>query len=217
MAEPTRWEQAYQRFETPAEERRKFISRLRGIGVERWSRDAGILEVCSGRGNGMVAWRELGFARVCGIDLSPALVGVSALKDSCVVGDACRMPIRTASRDVAIIQGGLHHFPTFDLVHAGLAEMRRVLKPDGHVIVIEPCRTPYLTLAHFVSELKLVRALSNRMDAFATMTEEEYPLYHTWIDQPDKVLAAIVREFDPISVQRRWGKLVFVGRPRRQA
>ena len=66
MTAPTKWEQAYQRFETPAEERRKFIQRLRSIGVDAWKRDLGILEVCSGRGNGMVAWREMGFTRVCG-------------------------------------------------------------------------------------------------------------------------------------------------------
>jgi ubiquinone/menaquinone biosynthesis C-methylase UbiE len=214
MTEPTKWERAYQRFETPAEERRKFIRRLRSLGVERWSRDARILEVCSGRGNGMVAWRELGFSRVCGVDLSPALVEVSALKELCVVGDACRMPVRSASRDVVIIQGGLHHFPTFDLVRAGLAEMRRVLRPDGHVIIIEPYRTPFLTAVHFVSELGPMRALSNRLDAFATMTEEEYPLYHNWLAQPEKVLAAITQEFEPVWVRKRWGKLMFIGRPR---
>ncbi|MCC7418299.1 MAG: class I SAM-dependent methyltransferase [Acidobacteria bacterium] len=215
MSELTRWERAYQAFETPAEERRKFIRRLRSVGAGGWSRDARVLEVCSGRGNGLAAWRELGFARVYGVDLSRSLVEVSALRERCAVGDACRLPIRPASIDVAIIQGGLHHFPTFDLVRAGLAEMRRVLAPGGRVVIVEPARTPFLTAVHAISELKPVRALSGRMDAFATMTEEEYPLYHAWIERTDEVLRTIRQEFDQVWLRRRWGKLVFVGRPRR--
>ena len=213
MSEPTKWEEAYQRFETPEEERKKFVRRLRSIGAGRWSRNAGILEICSGRGNGMVAWREMGFTNVFGVDLSQALIKVSALRRCCIVGDMCRLPVRTASRDVAIVQGGLHHLPEFDQVRAALAEMRRVLRPDGTVIIIEPCRTPFLTVVHFVSELRPLRAMSNKLDAFATMTEEEFPLYHNWLAQPAAVLAAITKEFEPVSVRQRWGKLVFVGRP----
>lgn len=214
MAEATAWEKAYQRFETPAQERKKFIRRLRSIGVERWDRQSGVLEICSGRGNGMVAWRDLGFTRVCGVDVSKALVDVSALRRSCIIGDACRLPILTGSRDVAIIQGGLHHLPTFDNVHAALSEMRRVLRPNGRVIVIEPWLTPFLSVVHFVTEQRLARTVSNTLDAFAVMREEEHPLYHNWLAQPARVLDAIAKEFDPIVVRKRWGKIVFVGRPR---
>jgi SAM-dependent methyltransferase len=214
MTDPTRWERAYQRLDTPEQERKKFLRRLRSLGVDRWNRQAGILEVCSGRGNGMVAWRDLGFTDVYGVDLSPALVNVSALREFCIVGDARRLPILTASRDVAIVQGGLHHLPAFDDVLAGLKEIRRVLRPDGHVIIIEPWRTPFLTFVHFVSEQPVARALWDRLDAFATLAEEERPLYQNWLAQPARIMAAITHEFDPIWVRTRWGKIMFVGRPR---
>lgn len=173
-----------------------------------------MLEVCSGQGNGMVAWRDLGFTNVCGVDLSPALVEVSALRGACIVGDARHLPIRTASREVAIIQGGLHHLPTFDDVRAGLAEMRRVLKPDGHVIIIEPWLTPFLRFVHFVTERPAARALWDRLDAFATMVEAERPIYQNWLAEPARMLGAITHEFEPLAVRTRWGKLVFLGRPR---
>jgi len=51
----TAWEKAYQRFETPGQEQRKFRSRLRSLGVHRWSRTSSVLEICSGRGNGLIA------------------------------------------------------------------------------------------------------------------------------------------------------------------
>src|SRR5829696_1545675 len=75
---PTRWERAYQVFETPEQELRKFRSRLRAIGAHKWDRRARILEVCSGRGTGLRAWRDLGFRNVVGVDYSPALVFANA-------------------------------------------------------------------------------------------------------------------------------------------
>ena len=94
--------------------------------------------------------------------------------------------------------------------------MRRVLKPAGHAIIIEPFRTPFLTFVHYVSERPLVRRLSPRLDAFAVMTEEEYPLYHEWLAQPARILEAITHEFEPLVTRTRWGKLVVLGRPRRR-
>jgi ubiquinone/menaquinone biosynthesis C-methylase UbiE len=214
MSEATAWEEAYQRFETPAEERRKFVRRLRRLGVERWDRAARIIEVCSGRGNGLMAWRQLGFSRVVGVDLSRALVERSACRASGIVGDARRLPVLTSSLDVAIVQGGLHHLSSIDDVGAALAEMHRVLKPDGRVMIIEPWLTPFLRAVHLVAERRLVRRLSNRLDAFAAMTDEERPTYEAWLARPEAILDAVAAWFETIALHRRFGKLVFLGRPR---
>ena len=215
MTEPTAWELAYQRFETPEQERKKFIRRLRSLGVHQWNREMRVLEIFSGRGNGLIAWQRLGFQHVCGVDLSPALVERSDLRRSCVVGDACRLPIRTASRDVAIVQGGLHHLLRQDDVRMALAEMRRVLIPDGRVIIVEPWLTPFLRVVHFVTEQPLARRLSNTLDAFAAMTDEERPTYEAWMARREQILQAVTSEFEPMTIRMRWGKLMFIGRPRR--
>jgi ubiquinone/menaquinone biosynthesis C-methylase UbiE len=211
---PTAWEEAYQRFETPAEEQRKFARRLRRLGFGRWDRRSRILEVCSGRGNGVVAWHELGFPGAIGVDLSQALVERSACRARAVVGDARALPVRTASHDVAAVQGGLHHLDSMDDVGAVLAEMHRVLKPDGRVIIIEPWLTPFLRVVHLVTERRLMRRLSNRLDAFAAMTDEERPTYEAWLRRPHAIVAAITARFEPVVLHRRFGKLVFLGRPR---
>lgn len=217
MTDANDWEQAYQRFETPAQEQRKFLRRLRGLGVHLWSRESSVLEVCSGRGNGLMAWQRLGFLHVSGVDLSPALVERSECRRLCVVGDARRLPIRTSSRDIAVVQGGLHHLGSLDDVRAALSEMHRVLKPNGRVIVIEPWSTPFLRFVHFVTERRLVRALSGKLDAFAAMTDEERPTYESWLARPQPILAALTAQFEGIVIRQRWGKLVFLGRPRATA
>jgi ubiquinone/menaquinone biosynthesis C-methylase UbiE len=210
----TQWEEAYQRFETPAEERRKFIRRLRRLGVPHWNRDWRIVEICSGRGNGIVAWRTLGFPHVVGVDLSPALVERSACRERVLVGDARCLPIRTSSQNVAVVQGGLHHLVSLNDIRTALSEMRRVLAPDGRAIIIEPWATPFLRGVHLVAEQPIVRALSSRLDAFAAMTDEERPTYEAWLARPAAILAAITGEFETLVLRRRLGKLVFLGRPR---
>ena len=104
------WEAAYLRFETPEQEIQKFERRLRQIGAERWSKDARILELCSGRGNGLVALERLGFTHVTGVDLSPRLVLLSS--GTCFVGDCRTLAVREASHDVAIVQGDCNHLPS---------------------------------------------------------------------------------------------------------
>lgn len=213
MTDSTAWEKAYQRFETPRQEQRKFRSRLRSLGVHRWSRTSSVLEICSGRGNGLIAWRQLGFTKVLGVDLSLALVERSECRRSCILGDARSLPIRTASRDVAVVQGGLHHLHSLDDLRAALTEVRRVLKADGRLIVIEPWSTPFLRFVHFVTERRLARALSGKLDAFAAMTDEERPTYEAWLASPQVILAELTVHFEAIVIRRRWGKLVFLGRP----
>jgi ubiquinone/menaquinone biosynthesis C-methylase UbiE len=209
----TPWEEAYQRFETPAEERRKFVRRLRRLGAHRWNRASKILEICSGRGNGVIAWRRLGFQNVVGVDLSLALVERSACRERELVGDARCLPIGTSSQDVAVVQGGLHHLRSLDDVRAALREMRRVLRPDGRAIIIEPWATPFLRAVHLVAERPVMRALSRRLDAFAAMTDEERPTYEAWLARPETILAAVTAEFEAMVIRRRLGKLVFLGRP----
>ena len=53
-------EEAYLRFETPKQEVRKAIRRLRHIGAVGWPKDWKIIEIFYGRGNGLHALSRLG-------------------------------------------------------------------------------------------------------------------------------------------------------------
>lgn len=211
---PDPWEAAYVRFETPEQEIRKFVRRLEKLGVDRLPRDARVVELFCGRGNGLHALERLGFAHLEGVDLSARLVALYRGTAQCYVCDCRRLPFPDQSRDVLIVQGGLHHLPTLpeDLAQT-FAEMQRVLRSDGHVVIIEPWLTPFLKLVHSISAVRLVRRCSAKLDALATMIDYERATYEQWLNQPELILKLARAYFSPVRETFAWGKWMFVGKP----
>lgn len=210
------WEAAYLRFETPRQEIDKFKQRLRKLGCEEWKTDAEIVEIFCGRGHGLSALSELGFHRLEGCDLSERLLEQCTFPAKLYVADCRDLPFASASRDILIVQGGLHHLPDLhqDLPRV-FAEVRRVLRPDGRFVVVEPWCTPFLHFVHFVARQPLARRLSDKLDAFQTMTDREATTYFAWLNADREILAMLADNFLPVRQTKALGKLMFVGRPKR--
>jgi ubiquinone/menaquinone biosynthesis C-methylase UbiE len=212
---PDLWEAAYLRFETPAQEIQKFIARLQKLGAGDWPRNVEIVELFCGRGNGLNALQQLGFMRVEGVDLSPRLIAQYQGPAKCTVADCRQLPFSDRSKDVLIVQGGLHHLHALpEDLERTFAEMQRVLRKDGRVLFVEPWLTPFLKFVHAISENPLARRLSNKMDALATMIEHEKRTYEQWLTQPDRIAKLAHTHFVPIYESFSWGKWNFVGKPR---
>jgi ubiquinone/menaquinone biosynthesis C-methylase UbiE len=212
---PDPWEAAYLRFETPEEEIRKFISRLNRVGATGWPRNAEIVELFCGRGNGLVALERLGFTRLEGVDLSPRLIAQYRGPAKCFVGDCRQLPFADRSKDVLIVQGGLHHLPTLpEDLQQSFAEMQRVLRKEGRVLFVEPWPTPFLKFVHKLSENPVMRRVSNRMDALATMIQFERRTYEQWLSQPDLIKQIARAHFVPVHESFAWGKWNFFGTPK---
>ena len=212
---PDPWEAAYLRFETPEDEIRKFTGRLNRLGARQWPREAEIVELFCGRGNGLIALQRLGFTRLEGVDLSPRLMAQFKGSAKCTVADCRKLPFADRSKDVLIVQGGLHHLPALpEDLDQTFSEMQRVLRKDGRVMFVEPWRTPFLTFVHFVSEISIVRRLSNKMDALATMAEHETRTYAQWLAHPELIKKIARAHFVPVHESFAWGKWNFVGAPR---
>jgi ubiquinone/menaquinone biosynthesis C-methylase UbiE len=209
------WEAAYLRFETPEEEIKKFARRLKQMGATGWPRHAEIVELFSGRGNGLRALEQLGFDNITGVDLSKSLLAEYSGTARCYACDCRNLPFENASKDILIIQGGLHHLCVLpdDLIKC-LGEAYRVLRAEGQVIIVEPWMTPFLSLVHWTCGQKIARRLFPRIDALATMIEHEYGTYRQWLSQGPLVLEALSRFFDYERCQIRCGKLRFRGRKR---
>ncbi|HVH72282.1 MAG TPA: class I SAM-dependent methyltransferase, partial [Candidatus Dormibacteraeota bacterium] len=94
------------------------------------------------------------------------------------------------------------------------SEMHRVLRKDGRVMFVEPWRTPFLGLIHHVSRIPIVRRLSGKMDAFATMVENEIRTYEQWLNQPELIKKIARAHFVPVQESSAWGKWNFLGTPR---
>ena len=209
------WEEAYLRFESPEEEVRKFIERLKFVGAMKWPRDAKIVELFCGRGSGLRALHRLGFSEVEGIDLSPSLAAEYAGPGKILVGDCRQLPFENTSKDILIVQGGLHHLPVLpDDLDRALAEGSRVLRRDGLLVVVEPWATLFLSVAHSLCRSRTIRRLSPKIDALATMIYYERQTYKQWLSQPRLILQSLHKAFRCECCNFRWGKIYFTGRKR---
>ena len=214
-AVPSAWEEAYLRFESPPEEIRKFQRRLVRLGAAHWRKDSEIVELFCGRGNGLRALHWLGFERIEGVDLSPCLASRYNGPGKIFVGDCRNLPLPDGSRDILIVQGGLHHLPRLpEDLDRTLSEAARVLRPDGRFVVVEPWLTPFLRFVHLVSKRRLARRLSSKIDALATMIENEKTTYEQWLNNSPLVLRSLHEHFNPEIQTVGWGKLNFFGRKR---
>lgn len=209
------WESAYRRFETPEEETLKFIKRLLKLGSRDWPKDFDIVELFCGHGNGLEALSRLGFTSLEGVDLSAGLINEYSGSARCYVADCRALPFSDHSRDIAIIQGGLHHLEKIpEDLYQTLDEIRRILRKNGLLILVEPWLTPFLFIVHEVCNFRLARRFSKKIDALATMIELEQPVYGNRLEHPKEILALVERFFEPQKHEIAWGKLLFVGRVR---
>ena len=209
------WEEAYLRFESPEKEIRKFIGRLKFMGAMKWPRNTRIVELFCGRGSGLRALHQLGFREVEGIDLSPSLAAEYAGPGKILVGDCRRLPFEKASKDILIVQGGLHHLPALpgDLDQT-LSEAARVLKDDGLLVLVEPWATLFLSVSHALCRSRIIRTLFPKVDALATMIHYERKTYEQWLSHPELILDSLRNSFRCERCHFRWGKIYFAGRKR---
>jgi SAM-dependent methyltransferase len=212
----SRWEEAFLRFESPEEERAKFLERLKSLGADAWPRDAAVVDIFCGRGQNLLVLEALGFSRLEGVDLSANLLDRYRGPAKMILADCRNLPFEDSSRDILIVQGGMHHLPSLpgDLVMT-LDSVRRVLRPGGRFAVVEPWRTPYLKAVHWLTSQPLARRLWGKLDAFETMYEEEKATYEAWLNHGPATLALLEERFETDLLKISRGKLNFVGRPRK--
>jgi ubiquinone/menaquinone biosynthesis C-methylase UbiE len=120
--------------------------------------DRKVVDVGAGDGTYSRQLQEAG-ARVIGIEIDPAKVerARSNLPDSITVleGWAEKLPLGDQSQDLACFFFSFHHVP-IDIQEDALSEIRRVLKSDGRLHVVEPL--PYGTM------FDVVRMLEDEME-----------------------------------------------------
>lgn len=119
------------------------------------------LEIGCGTGYAMSLAQGLGFS-VAGVDPQLGRHGVAfeagSLNAAVAVGE--KLPFADASFDVVYSSHALEHFSDRE---KGLQEMARVLRPDGHIIILVPSGTMalinYLSQLFFTSHIRFGRFL----------------------------------------------------------
>jgi demethylmenaquinone methyltransferase / 2-methoxy-6-polyprenyl-1,4-benzoquinol methylase len=125
------------------------MNRVMTAGLDqRWRRLAAdavvrpsdrVLDACCGTGDLAVAGARAG-GRVTGLDFSEAMLERARRKApelEWVRGDVTAMPFEDGSFDAATVGFGIRNVPD---LHAGLSELRRVLRPGGRLAVLEITR-----------------------------------------------------------------------------
>ncbi|VXB13362.1 bifunctional demethylmenaquinone methyltransferase/2-methoxy-6-polyprenyl-1,4-benzoquinol methylase UbiE [Maribacter litoralis] len=111
-----------------------------------------ILDIATGTGDLAIALTKTGARKIVGLDISPGMLEVGKEKvtnknlDSTiemVVGDSENLVFDNNTFDAVTVSFGVRNFETLE---TGMAEILRVLKPNGTLVVLEtsvPTKTPY--------------------------------------------------------------------------
>jgi demethylmenaquinone methyltransferase/2-methoxy-6-polyprenyl-1,4-benzoquinol methylase len=144
-----------------------------------------VLDLAAGTGTSTAAFAERGASVVaCDFSLGMLQVGRRRRPDMpFVAGDALKLPFADASFDAVSISFGLRNVNDVDLA---LAELHRVTKPGGRLVVCEfshPTWAPFRTV--YVEYLMralppVARAVSSNPDAYVYLAES----IRAWPDQP---------------------------------
>ncbi|TDT39494.1 demethylmenaquinone methyltransferase/2-methoxy-6-polyprenyl-1,4-benzoquinol methylase [Maribacter spongiicola] len=120
-----------------------------------------ILDIATGTGDLAIALISTGAKKIVGLDISPGMlsVGKDKVKEKnlnntieMVVGDSENLLFEDNSFDAVTVSFGVRNFETLE---KGMAEILRVLKPNGSLVVLEtsvPTKTPYKQGYHFYTK-----------------------------------------------------------------
>ena len=111
-----------------------------------------ILDIATGTGDLAIALVSTGAKKIIGLDISPGMLSVGKEKVTdknldntieMVVGDSENLVFADNSFDAVTVSFGVRNFETLT---TGMAEILRVLKPNGSLVILEtsvPTKTPY--------------------------------------------------------------------------
>jgi len=117
--------------------RKKAIKKLRAIKPER------MLDIATGTGDFAIAALKLNPKEIIGVDISQGMldVGIEKMKhkgfDNIIkmqIGDSENLPFETGYFDALTVGFGVRNYENLE---KGLADMLRVLRPEGKAIILE--------------------------------------------------------------------------------
>ncbi|WP_199269650.1 bifunctional demethylmenaquinone methyltransferase/2-methoxy-6-polyprenyl-1,4-benzoquinol methylase UbiE [Formosa sp. L2A11] len=111
-----------------------------------------VLDIATGTGDLAINLAETNAEKIIGLDISPGMLDVGKQKIKAkklegtiemILGDSENMPFEDNSFDAITVAFGVRNFETLE---KGLAEILRVLKPNGIFVILEtsvPVKTPF--------------------------------------------------------------------------
>lgn len=110
----------------------------RAIDLARIQPQERVLDLGCGPGDGTVRVAELGAVAI-GLDYSPGMLDKAGqeplTRGRLLRGDAGRLPFKDGAFDKVVCTNSFHHYPDH---FAALKEVRRVLRPGGVLVLVDP-------------------------------------------------------------------------------
>lgn len=100
-----------------------------------------IIDLCCGTGNQLKHFKKQGFSNAVGVDLSETMIAEASKgkhKSKCFLEDATNTSFKDNSYDIVTITLALHEKP-FEVIKAMIEESKRLLKPNGHLLIADYC------------------------------------------------------------------------------
>jgi demethylmenaquinone methyltransferase/2-methoxy-6-polyprenyl-1,4-benzoquinol methylase len=171
-----------------------FLNHFLSLGIDiRWRKKAirflkpfqpkTILDVATGTGDFAFEAMALNPDKITGVDISEGMLDVGKKKVKAsgltekielMYGDSENLPFADNSFDAVIVAFGVRNFEDLD---KGLGEIQRVIKPGGHIVVLEfskPAASPWKQLYYFYSRYILPvigRLVSKDKSAYTYLPE----------------------------------------------
>jgi demethylmenaquinone methyltransferase/2-methoxy-6-polyprenyl-1,4-benzoquinol methylase len=139
--------------------------------VASW-RSGKIVDLATGTGDlALALQRELPDAEVTGVDFVPEMLELAQRKGvrQTILADAMKLPFPDASFDCVTIAFGLRNMENWT---GALAEMSRVLRRDGHLLVLE-FSLPTISIVRTIYRFYLHRCLPS-LGSFLTRRKSAY-------------------------------------------
>lgn len=139
--------------------------------VASWQPNA-LLDLATGTGDlALVLQKRIPNAQIIGADFSAEMLAVAQQKGvrQTVLANAMQLPFEDCSFDVVTIAFGLRNLPDWS---AALQEMRRILRADGHLLVLE-FSLPRWSILRAVYRFYLHRCMPG-IGAFLTKEKSAY-------------------------------------------
>jgi demethylmenaquinone methyltransferase/2-methoxy-6-polyprenyl-1,4-benzoquinol methylase len=126
--------------------------RKKVVEILKQEKPESVLDIATGTGDLAIALVSTGAKKIVGLDISPGMlsVGKDKVKEKklddtieMVVGDSENLVFDDNSFDAVTVSFGVRNFET---LNTGMAEILRVLKPNGSLVILEtsvPTKTPY--------------------------------------------------------------------------
>jgi SAM-dependent methyltransferase len=153
-----------------------------------------ILDYGCGKGHGVIKLRDEGYKNSFGTDPSEFLLkGIAPpASDFIKLMSNGVIPFKSETFDFVYTSGVLHHI-SWGLLPEVLAELKRVLKPGGVFVYIEPRNSLARKLGH-TAVLSPLSKLSKNATALAECLRAEWPTYYPWLVKEEAEFAPLCQK-----------------------